>query len=427
MRTIAIIGSGQAGLPLAINLKKKGFNVTLFSNRTAEQILNGHILSSQGMFDGALQLERKWGLNFWDQQCPWNKSVTFTLGIPGTSQKGIQWKGKTSKPFQSIDQRLKFSHWLKEFESMGGSLIIQDVGINELNNIAKWYELTIVAGGKGEISQLFARDDKRSTFDKPQRSLACMYVTGMTPIKDYPGVRANIIPGVGEYFTMPGLSLNGQCEMMLFEGIPNGAFDCWHEIKNAEEQLEKGIKLLKQFVPWEAEKCNNLQLADRQATLLGQYTPIIRQAIAKMPCGKFVLGMADTVVLNDPIAGQGANNAAKCAEIYLNSIFKRGHEQFDETWMQETFELYWQHAAKAATQWSTMLLLPPPPHIIKLLEAASNNPKIADKLANGFDNPSSLFPWVTDPTLTSAMIKQLENEGFASREERTVDNIALRV
>ncbi len=427
MRNIAIIGAGQAGLSLAFGLKKEGYGVTLFTNRTAEQIIKGRIMSSQGMFDSALRLERKWGLNFWDQQCPWNLSVTFTLGVPGLAQKGIQWKGKTDKPFQSIDQRIKFSRWLDEFKQIGGKIIIQDVGLTELNTIAKWHELTIVAGGKGEISQCFPRDNSRSVFDKPARSLACMYVKGMTPIKDSPGVRANLIPGVGEYFTMPGLTLSGHCEMMLFEGIPNGAFDCWHNLTNGEEQLEKSKKLLQQYVPWEAERCENLQLTDSQATLLGRYPPTIRKPVTKMPNGKLIMGMADTVVLNDPVAGQGANNATKCAEIYLNSIIQHGNQPFDEIWMQQTFEQYWQQSASTATLWSNMLLSPPPPHVIDLLNAASKFPVLANKLANGFNDPSSLFPWITDATLTQTMIKQLENEEKSTFERNISSNLLLRL
>lgn len=426
-RTIALIGSGQAGSALAYVLKQNGFDVTLFSNRTAQEIRNGRILSSQGMFNNALQLERKWGLNFWDKQCHWNTSVTFILGVPGVAKKGLQWKGRTHASYQSIDQRLKFSRWLDEFQQIGGKLVIQDVGTNDLNNIAKWHELTIVAGGKGEISQLFKRDDKRSTFDKPQRALACMYVNGMKPVKDYPGVRANIIPGIGEYFTMPGLSLNGHCEMMLFEGIPGGPFDCWNNVTSAEEQLEIGKKLLKQYIPWEAEYCETLQLSDSQATLLGRYTPVVRHPIAKLPCGKFVLGMADTLVLNDPVAGQGANNAAKCTEIYLNSILERGEEKpFDEKWMQTTFECYWQQTAKAATQWSNILLMPPPPHVIELLDAASKIPALAEKLANGFDDPNSLFPWITDAELTKEMIEQFKNAEKLNHETQSPSNLSLR-
>lgn len=427
MRSIAIIGAGQAGLPLAFVLKKKGYDVTLFSNRTAEQIRNGRIMSSQGMFDKALQLERKWGLNFWDKECPWNTSVTFTLGVPGAPKIGIQWKGKTQKPFQSIDQRIKFSRWLEEFKLIGGNLIIQDVDSAELDKIARWHELTIVAGGKGEIGQMFPRDEKRSAFNKPMRALACMYVNGMKPISDYPGVRGNIIPGVGEYFTMPGLTLSSHSEMMLFEGIPGGPFDCWHDIANAEEQLERGKELLKQYVPWEAEKCEQIQLTDNQATLMGRYVPSVKYPVAKMPCGKFILGMADTVVLNDPVAGQGANNAAKCADIYIERIIKRGQQPFDEIWMQETFEQYWKQYAHAATQWSNMLLLPPPPHVIELLSAASKLPLLADKLANGFDDPSTLFPWIMDPVQTKTIVEEIEAEEKAAHQINTTNHPTLRI
>ena len=33
-----------------------------------------------------------------------------------------------------------------------------------------------------------------------------------------------------------------------------------------------------------------------------------------------MLGLADVVVLNDPITGQGSNNASKCAASYLATI-----------------------------------------------------------------------------------------------------------
>lgn len=425
MRTIAIVGAGQAGIPLAFALKRHGYKVTLFNNRTPEQIRNGRILSSQGMFDKALQLERKWNLNFWDKECPWNTSVTFTLGVPGVPQRGIQWKGKTHKPFQSIDQRLKFSHWIDEFKRIGGDVVIQDINLKELNNIARWHDLTVVASGKGDIGQCFPRDEKRSTFEKPMRALACMYVKGMSPVKDYPGVRANIIPGVGEYFTMPGLTLNGLCEMMLFEGIPGKELDCWNGITNPQELLERAKQLLKRYIPWEAEKCNDIQLTDDQAILVGRYTPIVRQPIAKMPCGKSILGMADAIVLNDPVAGQGANNAAKCAEIYINKILERGNRPFDDDWMKETFESYWQQNASYATQWSNMLLLPPPPFIIELMDTASRLPMLADKLANGFDDPKTLFPWITDPTQIKEVIETIEAEERAILEGQESQQLTM--
>ena len=55
MRKILIVGAGQAGLQLALGLQSKGYEVTLMSNRTADEIRNGRVMSTQCMFDTALQ------------------------------------------------------------------------------------------------------------------------------------------------------------------------------------------------------------------------------------------------------------------------------------------------------------------------------------------------------------------------------------
>ena len=117
--------------------------------------------------------------------------------------------------------------------------------------------------------------------------------------------------------------------------------------------------------------------------------------------------MADAVVLNDPIAGQGSNNASKCAEIYTQSIIENENNSFDAEWMSNTFEKYWEYA-QWATAFSTLLLNPAEPHVIELSKAASNIPSLANMIANGFDDPSTLFPWITSKTDTLAMIKKFE-------------------
>lgn len=59
MRTITIVGAGQAGLQLGIGLLKKGYSVKIISNRTGEEIAKGKVLSSQSMYDMALSHERE--------------------------------------------------------------------------------------------------------------------------------------------------------------------------------------------------------------------------------------------------------------------------------------------------------------------------------------------------------------------------------
>lgn len=418
MRSITIVGAGQAGLQLGIGLLKYGYNVTLISNKTADEILHGQITSNQGMFDTALQHERDLGLNFYESQCPYNESVTFT--VADNRKKAIHWKGFVDKPFQAVDQRLKFSRWLNEFESLQGCLIIKEVTLFDLEKLSQECELLVVASGKGEISQAFERDNEKSVFDKPARSLACHYVHGMKPITQKPGICANLIPGIGEYFTMPGLTISGHCEMMLFEGIPGGEFDCWSNIKHPHEQLEKSLSLLKKYLPWEAERCINIELTDEKATLKGSYTPVIRKPFFRLKnSGRLVLGIADTIVLNDPAAGQGANNASKSAKLYLDSIISQKNKPFDENWMQDLFNRYWEYA-KWATQWTNLLLTPPTPHAVELLCEAMHNQKIANKISNGFNNPSDLFPWVEDETLVKKMISSLQKKFF---EEKNINSL----
>jgi hypothetical protein len=101
------------------------------------------------------------------------------------------------------------------------------------------------------------------------------------------------------------------------------------------------------------------------------------------------------VVLNDPITGQGSNNAATCADIYLHAIMEAGEGPFDRDWMTATFDRYWEYA-QWPTRWTNMLLQPPAPHVLALLGAAAESPELAGAIAYGFNDPSTLFPWWED-------------------------------
>ncbi|WP_019216006.1 styrene monooxygenase/indole monooxygenase family protein [Legionella tunisiensis] len=400
-RKIAIVGAGQSGLQLALGLLANHYKVTLVTEHGDYE--NGKILSNQVMFDNALQHERDLDIDFWENDAPQNTSVTFTMAKPGTTEIGIQWKGLVKRPFQAVDQRLKFSRWLKKVGKLGGEIVIQTATEETLEELTYSHDLTVIASGKGKLSKLFKRDNERSIHTKPPRILSCLYVNGMAPIPANPGVRIAIIPGVGEYFTVPGLTLNGTCEMMLFEGLPGGPFDCWKDVQSPEQQLNRALDILEKFIPWEAERCAHIKLTDSNATLMGAYIPEVRHPIHQLSSGRAVLGMGDAIVLNDPIAGQGANNASKCARIYMDSIITNQEKPFNELWMQGVFNNFWADA-KWSTALSNLLLQSPDPHLIDLLAAASRMPMLADTIANGFNNPKTLFPWVTSPIEIEKMI-----------------------
>ncbi len=202
-----------------------------------------------------------------------------------------------------------------------------------------------------------------------------------------------------------------------------GLFDVWHNL-NPSQRLEKALNLLQTYIPRQFERCKRAVLTDNQATLVGSYTPVVRHPIIRLPCGKSALGIGDIVVLNDPIAGQGANNAIKAADLYAKEIQEHGEKPFDERWMHDTFEQYWKFCGKWATKWSHLLLMPPAPHVVALLSAASRSQPIANLLADGFDDPSSLFPWIMHPDDTLKIIQEIEqSQGTMSSKDGELSNI----
>lgn len=392
MRKIAIVGAGQSGLQLGLGLLETGYDVTMITNKTADEIRKGKVMSSQCMFHTALQTERDLGLNFWEEQCPAVEGIGFTLVNPETGDKAFSWSARLERYAQSVDQRVKMPFWIEEFERRGGHLIIQDVGMTELEQLAEQYELVLLAAGKGEVVKEFIRDDERSTFDKPQRALALTYVKGMKAVSPYSRVAFNIIPGVGEYFCFPALTVNGPCDIMVFEGIPNGPMDCWQDIKTAEQHLQCSLDLLKKYVPWEYERCLNVEMTDEGGFLAGRFPPTVRKPILTLPSGKQIFGMADALVVNDPITGQGSNNAAKCSKVYFDAILANDNKKFDEQWMKQTFERYWDYA-ETVVAWTNSLLVPPQPHVIDLLANAGQNQNLAATIVNNFDDPRRFAPW----------------------------------
>ncbi|MFO7191597.1 MULTISPECIES: styrene monooxygenase/indole monooxygenase family protein [Thermocrispum] len=402
MRKITIVGAGQSGLQLALGLLHHGYEVTVVSNRTPEEIYHGKVMSSQCMFGAALARERQYGLNFWDDECPPVEGIGFTVP-DGKGGKAISWASRLDLPAQAVDQRIKFPRWMKEVELRGGKVDIVDAGVEHLESYARESDLVIVAAGKGEIAKLFERDAKRSTFDKPQRALALTYVKGMEPRKPFSAVSFNMIPGVGEYFVFPSLTTTGPCEIMVFEGRLGGPMDCWHDVTTPEQHLEKSLWILNEFLPWEAERCRNVELTDDNGILAGRFPPTIRKPVVELPSGALVLGMADVVVLNDPITGQGSNNASKCAASYLASILEHGDRPFDREFMQTAFERYYDYAYYVAT-WTNALLGDPPQHVLELLGAAGKYPQIARRFVNGFDDPRDFFHWFMDPDKAKAYL-----------------------
>jgi hypothetical protein len=402
MRRITIVGGGQAGLPLAIGLRQHGYQVRLVQNRSADEIRSGKVLSSQCVFEAARAEERALGLDLWVDSAPPIAGIRIQVAAPdGSGAKVIGFQGRFSGPAQSVDQRIKFSKFLDVLAAKGGTIELRDVGVPDLERYAAESDLVVVAAGKAEISQLFARDASRSPFDQPMRALALVYVHGMPPHNGPCCVTATLIPGVGELFMIPALTHSGPCDILFFEAIPGGPLDSFNDTPNVEAQLARTKEMVRRFIPWEADRVANVTPTDANAGLTGRFAPAVRHPVGRLPSGAPVLGLADTIALADPIVGQGANNAIKAAWIYLEAINARALAPFDEGWMAATAEAAYKRV-EPSVQWSNMMLLPPPEHAVTLLAKAMSNPALADRIANGFDEPATILPLFADPAQAAA-------------------------
>lgn len=408
MRNILIVGAGQSGLQLALGLQARGYAVTVVSNRSADDIRGGKVMSSQCMFHDSLQLERDRGLAFWEQDCPPVEGISFAVPHPEQAGvKALSWSHRLDHVAQSVDQRVKVPAWMTTFSQRGGQLLFKDAEIEDLEQWTREHDLVIVAAGKGAIARMFERDADRSPYDRPQRALALTYVHGMRPREEHSAVSFNLIPGVGEYFVFPALTHSGPCEIMVFEGIPGGPMDCWADVRSPAEHLARSREILQRFLPWEAARCTKVELTDANGLLSGAFPPTVRKPVGRLPSGRLVMGMADAVMLNDPITGQGSNNAAKFAHAVETAIVAQGQAAFDERFMHDTFEGFWNGYGTHVSGWTNAMLAPPPPHVMRLLGSAAASSAVARRIVNGFNDPTDYANFFMRPDLADAYLAQV--------------------
>jgi hypothetical protein len=206
-------------------------------------------------------------------------------------------------------------------------------------------------------------------------------------------LRYTSLEGIGELFTCPALTVEGPCDIFVVEGVPGGPLDCWDDVTSPEEHLLRLEAVLSEhFVDEWLRLRDGYGLMDDGSMLHGRITPAVRRPVGVLPSGTPVLGMADVVVLNDPLTSQGSNNAIKSASFYLEAI--TGHDgRYDRDWMERTFENFWRGWGQWATAWTNSWLQPVSPHQRTVVDAAAEHPSVAARIAAGFDDARLFSPW----------------------------------
>ena len=110
MRKILIVGAGQAGLQLGLGLVQNGYDVTVMSNRTPDEIRTGRVMSSQCMFHTALQHERDLGHQLLGGGMPAGRGDrALPCRRPTATARRSTSPGPAGRYAQAVDQRVKMA------------------------------------------------------------------------------------------------------------------------------------------------------------------------------------------------------------------------------------------------------------------------------------------------------------------------------
>jgi Styrene monooxygenase A putative substrate binding domain len=419
VRDIAIIGSGQAALLAAHGLINAGYNVTLYSDRTADQWLNkSRPTGTAARFDISLSYERELGLNHWEKDAPKGEGVHLTFS-PTSGSRLLTLAGRLKDHFIAVDLRLQSHRWMNDLVAKGGKIEIATVTVAQLDEIAAEHELTIVAAGRAELANLFERDPERSIYDKPQRNLTMIITTGAN--MGFAGVpflpvKFNFFAPFGEAFYVPYFHKDhGPTWNMLIEAKAGGPLDRFGDCKSGEQAVELYKQVIKDEIPWDYDWAKNMELADPNGWLVGRVTPIVRKPVGRLPSGRIVAPLGDTAMALDPIGGQGANNGNKMARNLVESIIARNELPYDAQWMTETFERFYNRFGHVTNTFNNILLEPITNAGKMLLVAqygsdgrargASGRQRIADAFIENFNDANVLTPALLDTRKAQTVIR----------------------
>ena len=358
------------------------------------------------MFGAALATERRLGIDLWQRECPQLIGKQFTLFDPADRAPVFDWSARLYEPGQSVDQRVKYPAWMDLFEERGGRLVIANAGVSELEGYCEEHDLVIVAAGR-DTAGLFARVDELSPFDRPQKIVAIVAVTGLVAREPWDGVHITIVRGCGENIILPTLTPSGPAHLLVFQYFPGGPWDNWPAEESVGAHLAHSKALLKDYLPGNFERARDAQPTDADGFLRGGVTPVVRKPVGQLPSGKLVLGIGDALVVNDPLTAPGANSVAMAADHYLSAIREHGEGPYDRAFMEKTFYDFWDTNMKYVTEWNNKLLGGMPEYIVRVLTKGNEIPEIRERWVNAFNNRADFFDWLGTPEKAQAYLEAL--------------------
>ena len=115
MTTIGIVGAGIAGLHLALYLQKHGVPVTLYTDRSPDEVRRGRLPATVALMGATRDRDAALGTNHWDGH------GTPAIRVRVTGDPPLVLTGALTQPFLFIDMRVYLPRLMEDFEARWGS------------------------------------------------------------------------------------------------------------------------------------------------------------------------------------------------------------------------------------------------------------------------------------------------------------------
>ncbi len=400
---IAIVGSGVAGLHLALLLQQQGIPVTLYSDKTAAQLASGRMLNTVAHHNTTVRREQALGVDHWDLAEYGYFCHHHYIGGP----QPLSFPGAFGAPSRAIDYRVYLPRLLADFQERGGDFRAgQQVNPEEIVRLSELHDLVVVATGKGGTSAMFPVIPGKSPYSRPQRRLCAGLYQGIVP-SEPKGVTLSIAPPHGELLEIPTFSASGHVTVLLFENVPGGDTEVLADAKYDEDPAAFESLVLEKVRTCHPEVFERIDTARFGLTgpedlLQGAVTPVLREDYAVLPNGRVAIALGDAHSVVDPVVGQGANSASYSAW-ELGTVIAED-PNFDERFAQKVAARR-ANRVQAISDWTNLMIgLPPAPHLLQLLGAMSQNPAVADEFTDNFNQPERQWDILATLERTSAFL-----------------------
>jgi 2-polyprenyl-6-methoxyphenol hydroxylase-like FAD-dependent oxidoreductase len=386
--SIGIVGAGIGGLHLGLYLRQHGVAATLYTERSADAVRAGRLLSTPSLGGNTQERDRALGVAHWDSLDSQIFCIHFDLERPA-----LRFRGDFARPNLLVDMRHYLPRLLEAFEARGGRVVVKEVDPTQLLQLARDHACLVVATGRSGLAELFPRIPEHSPFREPQRRILAVLCTGIRPSAPL-GMTIQVVPGSGELLDFPFLREDGRVTCVNVQAVPGGPFEAMARMRYDDDPAAFRaalLALLRAHAPLTRPRIDpgELDVLGPSHLLQGGITPTVRRGHAALGDGRFAIALGDAHITHDPIGAQGANAASHAAWVLGELIVAHlaAGRSFDAEFHVQAEQTLWQ-ATRAATEWSNLLLRPPSQRFVDLLVAASREQAIANAYVDNFtDHP----------------------------------------